>query len=250
MSNQVGAVIFDVSGTVMDYGSRGPVAALVELFRRNGIEFSDDEARLADGMLPPAFDRLRSEFDPLLVEVLREHGDLIPGVVELTEELRHQGIRFANTTGLDSSVLEETKRATEENGYKPDAWVSPDMVGGAGRPAPWMAFHAAQVMGVYPMARVVKVGDTLGDIEEANAAGMWAVSVVRHGNEMGLSQQVLNALPRSESGARLRAARERLAAGKPHFLIDSTADLMPVLSEISWRLSRGETPSTGTISRA
>lgn len=231
MSNQVGGVIFNVSGTVLDYGSRGPVAALVDLFRRKGLELSEEEAR-----------HMPWPEEVLDIEVLREYCDLIPGVVELTGELRAQGIRFANTTGFHSLVIEELRRAAEEAGYKPDAWVSPDMVGGEGRPAPWMAFHAARAMGVYPMSRVVKVGDTLKDIDEANAAGMWAVSVVRHGNEVGLSQQVLNALPRSESGARLRAARERLAAGKPHFIIDSTADLMPVLSEISWRLSRGERP--------
>ena len=97
-------------------------------------------------------------------------------------------------------------------------------------------------MGVYPMSRIVKVGDTLADIDEAHAAGMWAVSVVRHGNEVGLSSEVLNALPRSESAARMAAARERLAARRPHFIIDATADLMPVIDEISWRILRGEGP--------
>lgn len=267
-NDAVRAVIFDISGTVMDCGSRGPVAAFVELFRRHGVPLSDEEARRPMGLHkkdhiwallgdsevssrwtsvhgPAAttedLERLYEEFTPLQIEILRDHCDLIPGVVDVTRQLRDRGIPFASTTGFDSSMMEDLKRQAEQGGYLPAIWVTPDMVGG-GRPAPWMAFHAARHMGVYPMSRIVKVGDTLADIDEAHAAGMWAVSVVRHGNEVGLSSEVLNALPRSESAARMAAARERLAARRPHFIIDATADLMPVIDEISWRILRGEGP--------
>ena len=186
-------------------------------------------------------DRLFADFVPLQIEVLREHCEVIPGVPELTAALRGLGIGFASTTSFDSNVMVNMIRLAEDGGYCPDIWVSPDMVGG-GRPAPWMAFHAARHMSVYPMSQIVKVGGTLADIDEAHAAGMWAVSVVRHGNEVGLSQEVLNALPRSESTARIAAARDRLAVHKPHYIIDATADLMPVIEEISWRIWRGERP--------
>ena len=41
----VRAVIFDISGTTLDYGSRGPVVAFVELFARHKVTVSNDEAR-------------------------------------------------------------------------------------------------------------------------------------------------------------------------------------------------------------
>src|SRR5215468_1289050 len=41
----VRAVIFDVSGTTLDFGSRGPVAAFVKLFARHGVVASQEEAR-------------------------------------------------------------------------------------------------------------------------------------------------------------------------------------------------------------
>ncbi|MBK7931754.1 MAG: hypothetical protein IPJ98_31015 [Bryobacterales bacterium] len=41
LSSGVRAVIFDISGTVLDYGSRGPVVAFVELFARHGIAISE-----------------------------------------------------------------------------------------------------------------------------------------------------------------------------------------------------------------
>jgi len=41
----VRAVIFDISGTTLDFGSRGPVGAFVELFGRHGVTVSEEEAR-------------------------------------------------------------------------------------------------------------------------------------------------------------------------------------------------------------
>ena len=93
----VRAVIFDLSGTVIDFGSRGPVVAFVELFRRHGVAVSEQEARVpmgshkrdhiramlfdasiaerwaeANGSAPDEalLDLLYAEFTPLQVEVL------------------------------------------------------------------------------------------------------------------------------------------------------------------------------------
>jgi phosphonoacetaldehyde hydrolase len=92
------------------------------------------------------------------------------------------------------------------------------------------------------MSSFVKVGDTLVDVEEGHNAGMWTVSIVRSGNEVGLSQQQLQALPPAERERVLGAARLRLEAAGPHYIIDTVSDLMPLIDEISSRISRGERP--------
>ncbi len=86
----------------------------------------------------------------------------------------------------------------------------------------------------------VKVGDTIADIAEAHAAGMWAVSVTRTGNEVGLSQDELNALSPAQQNERIGAARARLAAHGPHYIIEGVSGLIPVIDEITARLARGE----------
>src|ERR1039458_6637292 len=254
-SQGVRAVIFDISGTTLDFGSRGPVVAFVELFSRHGVTVTEAEARVpmgthkkdhiwsmltdasmaarwmrANGTAPAREDleRLYAEFTPLLVEVLERHCDVIPGVPEVVRQLRARGIKIANTTGFDSGMMVDLIRLAGEGGYTPDLWVCPDHVG-IGRPAPWMAFHAARQLGVYPMSTFVKVGDTLADVEEAHAAGMWAVSVVRHGNEVGLSREAVAQLAPAALEERMSPARARLAAKGPHYIIDSTADLIPVV---------------------
>jgi len=269
-TNEAGvqAVIFDISGTVLDYGSRGPVVAFVELFARHGVAVTEAQARgpmgahkkdhiramLSDAAVAARWAEARGaaptrddlellyrEFTPLQVEVLKQHCDVIPGVPGVVAALRRRGIRIANTTGFDSGMIVDLIQLAEQGGYKPDLWVTPDLVG-KGRPAPWMAFYAAQKLNVYPMASFVKVGDTPADIAEAHAAGMWAVSVLRHGNEVGLSQEAMEALSPEEQEDRISGARARLAAKGPHYIIESTAQLVPVVDEISARVVRGERP--------
>ena len=71
---------------------------------------------------------------------------------------------------------------------------------------------------------------------------MWAVSVLRHGNEIGLSRQDLDQLSPADLEDRMSRARARLAAKGPHYIIASTADLIPVVDDITARLARGERP--------
>lgn len=264
----VRAVVFDLSGTVIDYGSRGPVAAFVELFRRHGVQVDEEQARqpmglhkrdhirsmLADAAVQASWtdthgaaanedtvEQLYREFVPLQVQVLQGHSELIPGVAQVAQALRQRGIKIATTTGFDSGMIQQLACQARDEGFEPDVMVCPDHVG-LGRPAPWMALYAAQQMNVYPIKTLVKVGDTPADIAEAHAAGMWAVAVVRSGNEVGLAAEDLDALPPSEQDARIGAARSKLAACGPHYLIDSVANLLPVIDEITARLARGDRP--------
>jgi phosphonoacetaldehyde hydrolase len=264
----VRAVVFDVSGTVLDYGSRGPVAAFVEFFARHGVTVSPSEVRRsmgahkkdhiwmiasepeiaqrwkkANGKVPNKTDMaiLYGEFIRLQAEMLRRYCDLIPGVLEVVAELRCRGIKIVNTTGFDRSMLVDLIPLAAKNGYSPDLWVCSDEVSN-GRPAPWMAFHAAEHLNLYPMSTFVKVGDTLADVGEAHAAGMWAVSVIKTGNEIGLSPTELTALSPEEQKECIAAAQSRLAASGPHYLIESVANLMPVIDEITSRINRGERP--------
>lgn len=267
MSCSVAAVIFDLSGTVLDHGSRGPVIAFVELFRRHGVTVTEAAARapmgaqkrdhivamfarpdVAEAWLAvhgkpvdeATLDRMYDEFLPLQIEVLERHSDVLPGVAELTKELRARGIRFCTTTGFDSRMIDGLKRTAIAQGFEPELFLTPDVVG-AGRPAPWMIHHAARHMNVYPSWRIVKVGDTPIDIAEAQNAGTWAVAVIDTGNEIGLSAEALAALPGRE--ALVAAARERFEKLGAHYTIASSADLLPVIEDINRRLALGERPN-------
>ena len=104
-----------------------------------------------------------------------------------------------------------------------------------------MIYENAVRLGVYPMAAIVKVGDTLADIHEGLNAGCWSVGVAATGNLVGLSEQEFGALPPAEKQERLRSARAELGGAGAHFVVDSVAELDPVLDEIDLWLKAGET---------
>jgi len=62
------------------------------------------------------------------------------------------------------------------------------------------------------------------------------------GNAFGLTEDEVHALTPDEFARRRAAAVERLRAAGAHYVIDSVADLLPVVNEIEARLARGERP--------
>jgi phosphonoacetaldehyde hydrolase len=264
----VRAVIFDWAGTTVDYGSRAPVDAFIELFHRHGVMVTAEQARGPMGShkkdhirliltmepvaqqwqqrngrapSPEDIDALFREFIPLQTEVIGRHADVIPGVVQTVKALRRQGIVFGATTGYTRDMMPSLLAKAAAEGYSPESNVCADEVP-AGRPAPWMAITSAMQLGVYPMEACVKVGDTLVDIAEGLNAGMWTVGITKTGNELGLSKDEVEELPATELASRLHAATGRLLRAGAHFVIPEVAQLPEVIAQINERLARGEKP--------
>ena len=64
-------------------------------------------------------------------------------------------------------------------GYAPDAWFSPDSVQGLGRPYPYMIYANMAQFQIPSVADVVKVGDTVADIQEGKNAGILSLGCWR-----------------------------------------------------------------------
>jgi phosphonoacetaldehyde hydrolase len=105
-----------------------------------------------------------------------------------------------------------------------------------------MMYANALRLNVYPMAAIVKVGDTLPDIAEGLNAGSWIVSVTESGNELGLSKEDVQALSDDERTSRLESIGKRFRDAGAHYVIRTIADLPPILDAIEARLQSGEQP--------
>lgn len=266
--NAVQAVIFDWAGTVVDYGSRAPAGAFVEVFRRHGVAISVAEARgpmgsekrahvaelLASPVIAGRFrtahghapgeadvDAIYRDFIPLQIAVLEDYAELVPGTAETAAWLRGRGVKIAGNTGYNAEMSAVNERAAAAQGYAPDVCVAASDVR-RGRPAPDMALKCALDLGVDAVRACVKVDDTVPGILEGLNAGMWTVGVTVSGNEVGLSHAEWEQLPEPEQ-ARLRAAAtKRLAQAGAHYVIDSVADLPAVIETIERRLAAGDRP--------
>lgn len=259
------AVIFDWAGTTIDYGSRAPASVVVEVFRRRGIEITVDEARGPMGRakrdhlatvislprvasawtalfgLPPAesdIDALYSDFLPLQKTTLSQHCDVIPGVPETIAECRRRGMKIGGTTGYTQELMDVVMPLARANGYCPDVSVCTDDVP-AGRPAPWMLFRAAEALGVYPMNTVVVVDDTSVGIQAGINAGAWTIAVTRTGNSLGLSEMEVEQLAPAELTSRLAVAESEFRRVGADYVVQSVADLVPILDKINVRRQSG-----------
>ena len=260
------AVILDWAGTVLDHGSRAPMGAFVEAFRRFGVEISIAEARGPMGMAKADHIRLVGRavnaawrarhgrdfdeadvqaifavFEPLNVAAVEAHAALIPGAREALDWCMARGIRIGSTTGYTRPIMQRLAPLAAAQGFAPEAMVCAGDLA-AGRPAPLQMWKAMAEMGIWPAHTVLKLDDTPPGIGEGRAAGCWAVGVALSGNIAGLSEAELAALSGSEKVAlRAYAAAELTAAGA-HLVIDSIADLPAAVARIEARLAQGERP--------
>lgn len=115
----------------------------------------------------------------------------LPGVPEALSLLRSAGVKVALTTGFDRSVTDDLLRVVGWRDGVVDAVVCVDEVR-AGRPAPYLIFHAMEATGVSTVAGVVAVGDTVRDLQAGTNAGVALVVGVLTG---GLDEAALAAAP-------------------------------------------------------
>ena len=97
-------------------------------------------------------------------------------------------------------------------------------------------------LGIYPMEAIVKVGDTLPDIEEGLNAGMWTIGLAKTGNEIGLNEQEIADLSQDVQEAKLAQAYTRMYQTGAHYVVDGIWDVPPILDLIDERLRRGDRP--------
>jgi phosphonoacetaldehyde hydrolase len=270
MKTSVKAVIFDWAGTTVDYGSRAPMGAFVKLFESEGIEMTIAQARIPMGIskwehinfllnLPEIqsqwlkihkiahtdadVDRLLDVFVPMNKVSILECGQLIPGVATLAKALRERDIKIGSTTGYTRELLDLLLPIAKEQGYEVDVFsYSGDTP--LGRPSAQMMIKCARQLGLDNPLSFIKVDDTQPGIEEGKSFGCWTVGVAVSGNTLGLSLEELDALPEVESDRLKNAARANMQEMEPDFVIDSVADLLPVIDEINRRLDLGEKPNS------
>jgi phosphonoacetaldehyde hydrolase len=264
----VKAVIFDWAGTVVDFGSRAPMGAFVETFEEFGVPITIDEARGPMGMakrphiaalmaLPRVakawetryghvpgdadIDAVYDIFVPKNVAVAAQYSDVIPGVAAVTAALRADGVRIGSTTGYTREIIDQIVPGAEAQGFHADSIVctgdTPE-----GRPSPYMIYRTLPQLGVWRAREAIKVDDTEVGIEEGINGGTWTVGVAVSGNAFGMTEAEVRALAPEEFARRREVAVERLRAAGAHYVIDSVADLLPIVNEIDDRLARGERP--------
>lgn len=256
---KIEGIILDWAGTTVDYGCFAPVHVFREIFRERGIEATEEETRKPMGMLKrdhircmlsmerigalwqetygrrhteADVDALYARFEPQLLASLRLYAAPKPKVIETVAALRDRGVKIGSTTGYTDSMLRIVAEEAAAEGYAPDFWITPDSTNHRGRPYPYMIFRNMEVLKLGDTRRVVKLGDTISDIEEGKHAGVWTVGVTEGSSLLGLTEVQFAALtPQEKASQRERVAHDYRAAGAD-FVIDDISGILPVIVEI------------------
>ncbi len=264
------AVVFDWAGTVVDFGSFAPMGVFVEVFKQFGVEVTIDEARLPMGLpkwdhidamlrIPRIHDAWKAShgrnplstdvddiyrvFVPLNEEIVDRYADLVPGARETAQALRARGLKLGSTTGYTRSIMARVLPLAKEQGYEVDNLVCAGDLP-EGRPTPMNMYKCFLDLGVWPGYAVVKVDDTGVGIEEGVLAGCWTVGVALSGNEAGMTVDAVRNASADELAVVRRRATAVLKEHGAHFVIDTVADLLPVIDEIEKKLAAGQRPWT------
>ena len=268
-SEKITGVILDWAGTTVDHGSLAPVRVMQRVFEMRGVPVSEDEVRRDMGI--PKRDHLQSivgspevtkrwlsqvgrapqledidaifaDFVRLQLECLVEDSAVIEGIPGTIARLRRRNIKIGSTTGYTREMMDLLLPAAAASGYRPDGVVTPDDVGG-GRPHPWMIFQNAIRLQLDQLSSIIKIGDTVSDIEEGLNAGVWTIGVARTGNMVGMTESDFSALSAPQQSLRLDRARSILRQAGAHEVIDSVAECEASLDRIQQWIREGRSPT-------
>lgn len=262
------AIIVDLAGTIVDYGSCAPAGVFRELFHNYGIEISNEQSREPMGMqkrdhihkilemrsvsdkwkqkygrmwTEEDIDRMYEDFIPMQISSLPKYNNIIGGVKDALELAQSQGIKIGATTGYNREMTNIVADAIKEQGIRLDSVICASDVP-QGRPAPWMIYRTMQELDIFPSEAIVNFGDTIPDIESALNAGVWSVGTAKTGNMIGLNEKDTSDLLRDDLDILLQKAYKQMYSAGAHYVIDGVYDCMNVIYEISKRLSSGEKP--------
>ena len=268
--NHIQMIVFDWAGTTTDYGGVAPSVVfdirLAEVFQEEGICLTKEEINAPMGMEKKAHirallsslsggrqwkerygtswteedaERLYEKFEGILYQMVAEYSVPIPGVVDTVQQLRKQGLKIGSTTGYTSQMMKQVLPKARGLGYEADCVVTPDVTG-ASRPTPFMLYECMRRLNVYPPSAVVKVGDTVVDIQEGKNAGAWSIGILTGSNLLGLTQAEYEAMAPDELEQRKQAAAERYLEAGADLVIDSIRELPDAVAEINRRMAEQE----------
>lgn len=257
--SKIEAVIFDWAGTTVDYGCFAPVQAFKDAFNSYGLVPTNDQIREPMGMLKidhiktmlkmPSLNEAFKEkyhrdfndedvnniyhlFENSLMAGIEKHTDVKPYVVETVNKLREMEIKIGSTTGYTNMMMEPVLKSAKEQGYQPDSWFSPDATNHLGRPYPYMIFKNMESLQINCVENVIKVGDTISDIEEGVNAGVIVVGVIEGSSLVGLNEEEFNSLNETERDYVTKRAREAYINAGADYVINNLSELVEIIKEI------------------
>jgi phosphonoacetaldehyde hydrolase len=139
-------------------------------------------------------------------------------------------------------MMQIVARSAELNGYAPDYWITADSTKGRGRPYPYMIYANIIRLDMGLPEQVVKIGDTISDIQEGRNAGVWTIGVLKGSSMLGLTEEEASMTSELELNHKMDDAAQAYLQSGAHYVIEDLSGLLDAMELINQRLARGEKP--------
>jgi phosphonatase-like hydrolase len=186
-------IFFDLIGTTIkdsDAQESLVIDAFYKAFALNGFQMSYKKVNEQRGkrkreairnLIPEDLsiqieDKIYNDFMRLL-NSSKKNFTAMPGALDLFRFLRNNEIKIAIGSGLPIDFIHELIKELKWESVKFDYVGSSEDLG-AGRPNPIMILDAMQKLNIKNLRNVLKVGDTIVDIQEGKNAGVVTAAVL------------------------------------------------------------------------
>ena len=254
----VEAIVFDLAGTLIDFGSLAPSQVLIELFDRFGIKITRKQAIGPMGIEKRAhikallttrkinsqwrkkfkskptdkdIDKLFKLFNPELKKIIKKHSKFISGSKKTLDFIKNKKIKIGINTGYSEEILKMILPELKKQKFIPDVSYSSSNTK-IGRPSAEIIYKIFSDLNITKGSNCIKIDDTIPGLQEGLNAGMWVVGVIFSGNEFGKNEYEFNKLTYKEKLKFKKKISHKFKKIGVHYVIDTIKDLPKIIERV------------------
>jgi phosphonoacetaldehyde hydrolase len=245
--NKYSAVIFDLSGVLVDFGMHIPVMAVSRAFRYHNIyvpeknireNISKNQEHYIKSLCN--FNNCRNKFDYIYSDYLNEliilnssseFNQPINGAANTTNTLRKLGYKIGITTFYNKATFNVIDKKLKQEGIVYDSVVCNDEVV-LGKPEPFMLYKITNRLNI-PTSKCIKVGESYLNILEGKNAKVDTINVIDSSNDMAMDEQIFDDTSEAiKYYKRINIMSNLMNYPMPKYFVPSIGDIGKVLNKI------------------
>jgi phosphonoacetaldehyde hydrolase len=247
MINKYSAVVFDLSGVLVDFGVHVPVIAIKHAFNNQNININEQVIRENIGKdninfitALSNFNKCRDKLDTIIDDYeqavlnlnrMNEFNTPINGTIELTNNLNRLGIKVGIISEYNKKNFSIINKSLKRNGLYYDKVVCADEVI-IGKPEPLMLYNVNNKLKVSNQ-KCLKVGQSYLNVIEGLNAKVDTLNVLDSSVDMGIDELVFD-----DSNETIKMMRRSTIINKlmdlksPKFFVTNIGELNKVISKL------------------
>lgn len=258
-NNKVEAVIFDLSGTLVDHGSLATIQTMKQVFIEKKISLTNEIIKLNMGinkkehikkiLLHPLIIKkwiknykkkftikdlndLSIKFDNLLISTVKKNLNLVPNVKKIFGILKKKKIKIGATTGYPSKITKIIISFLKQNNLFLDYCVSENQVK-RGRPYPDMCLKNLKYFKIKNPHHCLKIDDSFAGILEGKKARVKTVGLITTGIQTGLTHKKFLELNKKKKIFLIKKIKKNFLKINTDFIIKDLFEFESLLEKLT-----------------